>query len=215
MSRQQIILFGALALLVVVVFFLVISSIPKPAASTPLGVIKIELDPDKAPITVKNFLQYVDDKHYDGTIFHRVLSDFMIQGGGYTQMLTEKRTRTGIENEAKKSGLRNERGTIAMARTGEPHSATAQFYINVVDNKFKLDPAFSDGHGYCVFGKVIDGMDIVDRIRASNIISKPPMFEALPVNDIIIKTARRDATRPEGSPPVVILEIEQSPTRRS
>ena len=150
---------------------------------TSLGTIKIELYPDKAPITVKNFLQYVDDKFYDGTIFHRVISDFMIQGGGFEPGMREKRTRAPIKNESP-NGLSNERGTIAMARTSDPDSATAQFYINTVDNK-RLDQA-----RYCVFGKVIDGMDVVDKIRKVET-GRVGRFDDVPKQDVIIKSVRR------------------------
>lgn len=213
MSRNATIAVIALGLLAVTVFALALQQSGTAPAGTALGVIKIELHPEKAPETVKNFLQYVDDKHYDGTIFHRVIADFVIQGGGYTTDLKEKPTRKPIKNEAK-NGLRNERGTIAMARTSDPDSATAQFYINVADNQTKLDPAFSDGHGYCVFGKVIEGMDVVDRIRAVPTKAHGRIFENLPVQDVIIKTARRDESRAADQPPVVILEIVQSSRRR-
>jgi len=214
MSRQMLVALLAIVLLIAVVFIFALNSSPKPEPMTKLGEIKIELYPDKAPETVKNFLQYVEDKHYDGTIFHRVIPDFMIQGGGYKTDLTEKRTRSPIRNEAM-NGLHNERGTIAMARTPDPHSATAQFFINVEDNTMKLDPAFSDGHGYAVFGKVIEGMNVVDRIRASPTFSKSQIFQNLPVQDVIIKSARRDTSVPDGAAPVVILEIEQAPRKRS
>jgi cyclophilin family peptidyl-prolyl cis-trans isomerase len=136
---------------------------PVVVMETSLGTIKIELYASKAPITVKNFLKYVEDKHYDGLIFHRVIEDFMIQGGGVTQDGKEKATRDPIKNESF-NGLSNERGTVAMARTNKADSATSQFYINVKDNKF-LDGG-SDKVGYCVFGRVIEGMDVVDKIRA-------------------------------------------------
>lgn len=130
---------------------------------TSMGDIVIELDEDKAPVTCTNFKQYVEDGHYDGTIFHRVISNFMIQGGGMIEDMTPKSTREAIENEAQ-NGLKNERGTIAMARTNAPHSATSQFFINVKDNGF-LDYPGQDGWGYCVFGKVTEGMDVVDKIK--------------------------------------------------
>ena len=138
---------------------------PHVVLHTNQGDITLELYPDKAPKTVENFLQYVRDGFYDGTIFHRVISNFMIQGGGYTQDYKRKRTRAPIPNEAD-NGLSNLRGTIAMARTADPHSATTQFFINVVDNKF-LDyrAPTTRGWGYCVFGRVVDGMDVVDKIR--------------------------------------------------
>lgn len=159
---------------------------------TSKGVIKIELFADKAPITVKNFLKYVDDKHYDGTIFHRVIDGFMIQGGGYTPGMNEKSTRPPIKNEAT-NGLSNRRGTIAMARTNDPDSATAQFFINVVDNP-NLDRREGSA-GYCVFGKVIEGMDVVDAIRSvpTRDVQRGGriLWEAVPVEDIVIRSARR------------------------
>ena len=127
------------------------------------GAIAIELDAENAPKTAENFLQYCRDGFYDGTIFHRVIDNFMIQGGGFEPGMTDKKTRAPVENEAK-NGLKNERGSIAMARTTDPHSATAQFFINVKDNGF-LDYPGQDGWGYCVFGKVVDGLDAVDNIR--------------------------------------------------
>ena len=131
---------------------------------TTSGDILIELYPDKAPETVKNFLQYVDDGFYNNTIFHRVIPGFMIQGGGMGARMDEKETREPIKNEAD-NGVKNERGTIAMARTMEPHSASAQFFINLVDNDFlNFSEPSINGWGYCVFGKVTDGMDVVDKI---------------------------------------------------
>lgn len=127
------------------------------------GDIVIELDNEKAPKTCENFEQYVKDGHFDGTIFHRVINGFMIQGGGFLPDMTQKTTREPIENEAK-NGLSNVNGSIAMARTMDPHSATAQFFINVKDNSF-LDHPGQDGWGYCVFGKVTDGMDVVNKIK--------------------------------------------------
>ncbi len=137
---------------------------PVVVMETSLGKITIELFPEKAPVTVKNFLKYVEDKHYDGTIFHRVISNFMIQGGGMSPSMEEKKTRDPIKNEST-NGLKNDRGTIAMARTNQPHSATSQFFINVKDNNFLNQEIARDGVGYCVFGKVIEGMDVVDKIR--------------------------------------------------
>lgn len=134
---------------------------------TNMGPIHVELNMEKAPVSVTNFLAYVKDKHYDGTIFHRVIDDFMIQGGGFSKgdTPTQKKTKPPIKNEAKTSGLSNLRGTIAMARTNAPDSATAQFFINVVDNK-NLDAGGFSPDGYAVFGKVISGMETVDKIRA-------------------------------------------------
>jgi peptidyl-prolyl cis-trans isomerase A (cyclophilin A) len=136
---------------------------PKVRLSTSMGDVVLELYPDKAPKTVENFLKYVSDKHYDGTVFHRVISNFMIQGGGFTPDLQQKPTRAPVPLEAS-NGLKNDRGTIAMARTANPNSATAQFFINTVDNAGLNAPA-PDGYGYTVFGKVIQGMDTVDKIR--------------------------------------------------
>lgn len=131
---------------------------------TSMGDIVIELNDAKAPKSAANFLQYVRDKHYDGTVFHRVIDGFMIQGGGMDANMSEKTTRAPIPLEAS-NGLKNDRGTIAMARTGNPNSATSQFFINVVNNDM-LNAPKPDGHGYAVFGKVIKGMDVVDKIRA-------------------------------------------------
>lgn len=131
---------------------------------TSMGDIVIELNDTKAPKSAANFLQYVRDKHYDGTVFHRVIDGFMIQGGGMDANMSEKATRAPIPLEAS-NGLKNDRGTIAMARTGNPNSATSQFFINVVNNDM-LNAPKPDGHGYAVFGKVIKGMDVVDKIRA-------------------------------------------------
>lgn len=135
--------------------------------TTSQGDITLELDAEKAPATVANFLQYVGDGFYDGTIFHRVIDGFMIQGGGLTPDMAQKSTRAPVQNEAD-NGLSNRIGTIAMARTNDPHSATAQFFINVSDNLFLDHRAKSgDGWGYCVFGKVISGMDVVNAIKAT------------------------------------------------
>ena len=138
------------------------STSPQVALNTSKGRIVLELDAEKAPVTVANFLSYVDDGFFSGTVFHRVIKTFMIQGGGFTADLEKKATKAPIENEAK-NGLKNDRGTIAMARTGDPHSATAQFFINTVDND-GLDYPGSDGWGYAVFGRVIEGLEVVDAI---------------------------------------------------
>ena len=139
--------------------------IPMILMKTSKGDIKIELFADKAPISVKNFLQYVDEKHYNGTIFHRVINGFMIQGGGFTASMAQKPTKAPIKNEAT-NGLKNKRGTIAMARTSDINSATSQFFINVADNGFLDHQAPNpQGFGYCVFGKVVEGMDVVDQIK--------------------------------------------------
>jgi cyclophilin family peptidyl-prolyl cis-trans isomerase len=139
---------------------------PKVLMKTSKGEITIELYPDKAPVTVKNFLSYVDGKFYDGTIFHRVIKGFMIQGGGLTAELAEKQTQAPIKNEAS-NGLKNNRGTIAMARTNEINSATSQFFINHKDNDFLNHQNDTDSFGYCVFGRVTAGMDVVDAIANS------------------------------------------------
>ena len=138
---------------------------PTVLLTTSMGEILVEVDEKNAPKTAANFLQYVDDKFYDGTIFHRVIGHFMIQGGGMDMKMKEQETREPIENEAD-NGLHNGVGTLAMARTQDPHSATAQFFINVADNTF-LDHTAKDvqGWGYCVFGKVVDGMDVVEKIK--------------------------------------------------
>lgn len=160
---------------------------PTVILDTSAGPIKIELYADKAPLTVANFLQYVDDKHYDGTIFHRVIADFMVQGGGFTAEMKQKTTRAPIKNEAK-NGLQNEPYTLAMARTSDVDSATSQFFINVADNVF-LNHGSRD-FGYCVFGKVISGESVVDTIAESSTSTKSGMKD-VPVETITIKSARR------------------------
>ena len=150
------------------------------------GPIKIELDAEKAPKTVENFLGYVNAGHYNGTIFHRVIGDFMVQGGGFEPGMKQKPTNQNVENEAK-NGLKNEPYTLAMARTSDPHSASAQFFINVKNNSF-LDYPGQDGWGYCVFGKVTEGMDVVDKIKAVKT-TRTGMFADVPVEDVIIEKA--------------------------
>lgn len=153
---------------------------------TSKGTIEIELDAAKAPATVENFLQYVKDGFYDGTIFHRVIDGFMIQGGGLEPGMKQKNTREPIKNEAD-NGLKNERGTLAMARTNDPHSATAQFFINVADNAFlNFRSATADGWGYCVFGRVVNGMDVVDAIRGVATTSKS-YYQDVPAEDVVIE----------------------------
>ena len=147
------------------------------------GDIVVELDAAKAPKTVENFLQYVKAGHYNGTVFHRVIANFMIQGGGMTADLKEKSTRPPIGLESR-TGLTNQRGTIAMARTNDPNSATAQFFINVKDNDFLNQAQARDGNGYAVFGKVIEGMDVVDKIRVV-----PTGPGDVPVTPVTIKRA--------------------------
>jgi len=169
---------------------------PKPAPSGPvvvldtsLGAIRIVLNKEKAPLTVDNFLKYVRARHYDGTIFHRVMPGFMAQGGGFTPDMKEKATRPAIRNEAR-NGLRNSRGTVAMARLTDPDSATSQFFINVKDNH-RLDFGIG-GAGYAVFGEVVEGMDVVDKIVAVPRTTKGD-YENVPVTAILIKTAREGA----------------------
>jgi len=155
---------------------------------TNLGEMTVELYPDKAPKTVENFLAYVNAKFYDGTVFHRVIDNFMIQGGGFTPDLRQKATRPAIANEAK-NGLSNSRGTLAMARTGDPNSATAQFFINVVDNP-RLDytsDANGSTWGYCVFGKVISGLDVVDKIKAVPTGAQGPFKSDVPTTPVVIE----------------------------
>lgn len=153
---------------------------------TTLGDIVLELDFDNAPKTAANFKQYAEEGFYDGTIFHRVIDGFMIQGGGMTADMQEKETRDSIENEAD-NGLKNDTGTIAMARTMEPHSATAQFFINVKDNDF-LNHRGKDmqGWGYCVFGKVTDGMDVIDKIKGVET-GRSGIHDDVPTDSIVIE----------------------------
>ena len=150
------------------------------------GAITLELDVEKAPKSVENFVTYVKSGHYDGTIFHRVIDGFMIQGGGFDPDMKQKSTNDPIENEAE-NGLKNDRYTVAMARTSDPHSATAQFVINVGDNEFLNYPG-SDGWGYAVFGKVSDGEDVVDAIRAVKT-GRKSMFSDVPVETVVIEKA--------------------------
>jgi len=154
---------------------------------TSMGNIIIELNEQAAPVTVKNFLGYVEEGFYDGTIFHRVMPDFMIQGGGFTDQMVEKQTRAPIINEAK-NGLKNERGTIAMARQNDPDSATCQFFINHRDNDF-LNYVENGNPGYAVFGKIIEGMDVVDAI-ASVVTTTRMGYDDVPVKTVVIKSAR-------------------------
>lgn len=157
---------------------------------TSMGTVEIELNDEKAPETVKNFLSYVDNKFYDGTIFHRVINSFMVQGGGFTEGMKEKATKAPIKNEAN-NGLRNEEGTLAMARTMDPHSASSQFFINVADNAFLNHTAQnSQGWGYAVFGKVTNGMHVVNRIKMvkTGTISG---HSDVPMDSVTIKSIRR------------------------
>ena len=166
---------------------------PQVDFDTTAGRIRVELYPDAAPKTVANFLDYVNAKHYDGTQFHRVIPNFMVQGGGFTADFKQKPTKPGIPNEAEqssKAGLLNAPGTLAMARTSDPHSASAQFFINVKDNAF-LNYRSSDaqGYGYTVFGKVVEGMDIVNRIATAPTGSGGPFPKDVPVEKIIVNKA--------------------------
>ena len=168
---------------------------PKVVIETSMGDIQLELYADKAPQTVENFVDYVNEGFYDDTIFHRIIDRFMIQGGGFTQDYAKKTTKKPIQNEAN-NGLKNSRGTIAMARTQNPHSATAQFFINTVDNKFlDFTRETINGWGYTVFGKVIEGMDVVDRIskvKTGNVKigDNGPVLENVPKTQIVIKKVR-------------------------
>lgn len=165
------------------------SDIDKPRVKfeTTMGEIILELDPENAPKTVENFVQYVKEGHYDGMLFHRVIEGFMIQGGGYDEKMKERTTRSPIENEAK-NGLKNVRGSIAMARTSAPHSASAQFFINHRNNDNLDHPSF-DGWGYAVFGNVVEGMDVVDKIAKVKTGSVRPLPSDVPLEPVIILTA--------------------------
>jgi peptidyl-prolyl cis-trans isomerase A (cyclophilin A) len=179
------------------------SANPVVEMKTSMGPIKIELFADKAPVSVKNFLSYVDEKYYDSTVFHRVMDGFMIQGGGFedSDPIKQKKTKATIKNEAS-NGLKNDRGTIAMARTSDPDSATSQFFINVVDNE-GLNRPKPDGHGYAVFGKVIEGMEVVDKIKKVKTGNAPAIalgpgdreqqatFQNVPTTKVIIESVRR------------------------
>jgi len=159
---------------------------PQVDLKTNLGTIRLELYPARAPKTVENFLQYVKDGHYNGVIFHRVIPNFMIQGGGFEKGMKEKPTRPPIENEAK-NGLKNDLGTLAMARTNQPHSASAQFFINTKNNDFLNYPG-QDGWGYAVFGKVVSGMDVVMKISGVPTGSSG-MFQDVPREPVVIESA--------------------------
>jgi cyclophilin family peptidyl-prolyl cis-trans isomerase len=162
-------------------------NVVKVSMETSKGMIEMELDKDKAPVSVENFVAYVKSGHYNGTIFHRVIPTFMLQGGGFTPDMQQKPTNAPIVNEAK-NGLKNVRGSIAMARTGDPHSATSQFFINVVDNAF-LDYPGQDGFGYAVIGKVTKGMDVVDAIKGVQT-GRVGMFSDVPAEPILIKEVK-------------------------
>ena len=155
--------------------------------TTSHGVITLELDAEKAPKSVANFVAYVEAGHYDNTIFHRVIDGFMIQGGGFDPDMEQKPVKAPIENEAK-NGLKNRRYTVAMARTSDPHSATAQFFINVDDNDFLDHGKCQDGWGYCVFGRVVEGQEVVDRIKSVKTGNKG-FHQNVPKEDVIIERA--------------------------
>jgi peptidyl-prolyl cis-trans isomerase B (cyclophilin B) len=155
---------------------------------TSLGIISLELDAEKAPLTTANFLEYVNSGHYNGTIFHRVIDGFMIQGGGFEAGMIQKPTRAAIKNEAD-NGLKNEAYTIAMARTPDPHSASAQFFINVANNDFlNFSAPTPQGWGYCVFGKVVEGQDVVDKIKKVRTGNKAG-HQDVPAEDVVIESA--------------------------
>ncbi|WP_236251038.1 peptidylprolyl isomerase [Jeongeupia sp. HS-3] len=160
---------------------------PQVELVTNKGKIVLELYPEKAPATVANFLQYVKDKHYDSTIFHRVVAGFVVQGGGFDAKMNQKATRAPVKNEAQaafKAGLKNDRGTVAMARTNDPNSASSQFYVNLKNNDFLNWPG-SDGFGYAVFGKVVAGLDVVDKIAAVK-----TMPGDAPLEPVVLQSAR-------------------------
>ena len=175
-----------LAFLAFALSFAAAAADPQVELRTSLGTIVLELDREKAPQTVDNFLQYVKEGHYNGTIFHRVIPGFMVQGGGFTADLQQKPTRAPIRNEAG-NGLRNVTGTIAMARTAEPHSASSQFFINVSDNAaLDFREATQTGYGYAVFGKVVKGMDVVSRIVGVPTGTRPPHAN-VPLTPVVIE----------------------------
>lgn len=182
---------GLMAAVALIASFAALAANPQVEMKTNKGTIVLELYPDKAPKTVENFLQYAKDGFYAGTIFHRVIDGFMIQGGGFNSYMRQKPTRPPIANEAS-NGLKNEPGTIAMARTGDPNSATAQFFINLVDNT-GLNYPKPDGHGYAVFGKVVKGMDVVQGIGKSTTgLFRSPggVFQDVPDNPITIESVK-------------------------
>ncbi|MAP16286.1 MAG: hypothetical protein CMO49_00750 [Verrucomicrobiales bacterium] len=186
------------------IFYIILSILcnaenPKVLLETSQGNVTLELNQEKAPLTVNNFISYVEKKFYDNTVFHRVIDDFMIQGGGFSNEdpPAQKKPESPIKNEGKKSGLSNIRGSIAMARTNDPDSATSQFFINVVDNSKGLDPGGYSPEGYAVFGKVIKGMDVVDKIKKVKTgtsrlktLSGVGAMRDVPVDKVIIKTAK-------------------------
>ena len=160
---------------------------PQVDLKTNLGTIRLELNPTAAPKTVENFLQYVKDGHYNGTIFHRVIDGFMVQGGGFDGSYKQKPTRSPVQNEAK-NGLKNDAGTVAMARTNDPHSASSQFFINVNNNDFLNAERAQDGWGYAVFGKVVSGMDVVTKIAKTPTGSGGPFRSDVPKQPVVIES---------------------------
>jgi len=195
-ARRRLVVIVVVVLLIVgvcaVLFFATMARGANPVLvmETSMGTVKIELYERDAPITVKNFLAYVNEKHYDGTIFHRVIPDFMTQGGGFLPGMKERRpSRNPIRNESY-NGLRNERGTLAMARTNDPDSASDQFFINVKHNDFLDREKAKDRVGYAVFGRVLEGMEVVDRIRAVPTRTQGP-HENVPIEDVLILSIRR------------------------
>ena len=162
---------------------------PTVVVTTSQGALKVELFEKEAPETVKNFLAYVDEKFFDGTIFHRVIPNFMVQGGGFEPGLKQKKTKATIKNESA-NGLQNKRGTLAMARTSDPDSASAQFFINVTDNDFLDKAKASDRVGYCVFGKVSEGLDVVDKIKGVAT-GNMGSHQNVPLKDVTIQSVRR------------------------
>ena len=185
-SRRNFLTLVASLLLTGTAFVAHAADAPRVSLKTNMGEIVLELNPGKAPKTVENFLQYVKSGQYNGTIFHRVIENFMIQGGGLEPDLKERPTKATIENEAR-NGLKNEPYTLAMARRGDPHSASAQFFINTKNNE-SLDYPGSDGWGYCVFGKVVKGMDVVDKIKKVPVADRG-MNQAVPIKPVVIESA--------------------------
>jgi len=175
---------------------------PQVEFKTNMGAIVLELYPDRAPATVKNFMQYVKDGHYNGTVFHRVIPKFMIQGGGFTPDFKQKPTRQPIRNEAD-NGIKNTAGTVAMARTSNPHSATAQFFINVADNDFlNFRYPTREGYGYCVFGRVVKGMKVLQRIASIATGPGPAPHRDVPRKPVVIERATvLDAAAPAAKAP--------------
>jgi cyclophilin family peptidyl-prolyl cis-trans isomerase len=192
----------AIVALALVLPSVVLAAGPQVELKTNLGTIVVELSPEKAPQTVANFVRYAKDGFYDGTIFHRVIPGFMIQGGGFTADFTQKPTRAPVRNEAE-NGLKNTVGTLAMARTSDPHSATSQFFINLADTR-NLDFRYptEQGYGYCVFGKVVKGMDVVERIARVATGPGPADHRDVPLKPVTIEAARvlDTAAKPETAP---------------